>query len=81
VTSSPEWLHFRGGYVSGSKALTPPANGTFGDSGRSIFRGPDFTNWDFSTSKTTKLGEHVTLQLRAEFSNILNHPKLDRHQQ
>lgn len=54
--------------------LTPPANGTFGNSGRNIFRGPDFTNWDFSMSKNTKLGEHVTLQLRAEFFNILNHP-------
>jgi hypothetical protein len=63
-----------GCFVSGSTALTPPANGTFGDSGRNIFRGPDFTNWDFSMSKSTKLGEHLTLQLRAEFFNILNHP-------
>jgi hypothetical protein len=63
-----------GCYVSGATALTPPANGTFGDAGRNIFRGPDFTNWDFSMSKSTKLGEHLTLQLRAEFFNILNHP-------
>jgi hypothetical protein len=42
--------------------------------GRNIFRGPDFTNWDFSISKNTKLGDRVTLQLRAEFFNILNHP-------
>ena len=54
--------------------LTPPVDGTFGDAGRNIFRGPDFTNWDFSMSKSTKLGEHLTLQLRAEFFNILNHP-------
>lgn len=63
-----------GCYVSGATALTPPANGTFGDSGRNIFRGPDFANWDFSMSKNTKLGEHLTLQIRAEFFNILNHP-------
>lgn len=63
-----------GCFVSGSTALTPPANGTFGDAGRNIFRGPDFTNWDFSMSKSTKLGEHLTLQFRAEFFNILNHP-------
>ena len=63
-----------GCFVSGSTALTPPANGTFGDSGRNIFRGPDFTNWDFSVSKNQKLGEHLTLQFRAEFFNILNHP-------
>jgi Carboxypeptidase regulatory-like domain/TonB dependent receptor len=68
-------LSYVGGcYVSGSTVLTPPADGTFGNSGRNIFRGPDFTNWDFSVTKNTKLGEHVTLQLRAEFFNILNHP-------
>ena len=63
-----------GCFVSGATALTPPANGTFGDSGRNIFRGPDFTNWDFSVSKNTQLGEHLTFQLRLEFFNILNHP-------
>jgi hypothetical protein len=63
-----------GCYVSGATALTPPANGTFGNAGRNIFRGPDFTNWDFSVSKNTKLGERLMLQLRAEFFNILNHP-------
>ncbi|MFZ0520355.1 MAG: TonB-dependent receptor [Candidatus Acidiferrales bacterium] len=63
-----------GCFVSGSTVLTPPVDGTFGDSGRNIFRGPDFTNWDFSMSKNTKLGEHLTLQFRAEFFNILNHP-------
>jgi hypothetical protein len=42
--------------------------------GRNIFRGPDFVNWDFSVSKNTKLSERVTLQLRGEFFNILNHP-------
>jgi Carboxypeptidase regulatory-like domain/TonB dependent receptor len=65
---------FGGCYISGSTVLTPPADGTFGNMGRNIFRGPDFTNWDFSMSKNTKLGERVTLQLRAEFFNILNHP-------
>jgi len=67
-------VNFGGCYISGSTVLTPPANGTFGDMGRNIFRGPDFTNWDFSVSKSTRLGERVTLQLRAEFFNILNHP-------
>jgi TonB dependent receptor len=63
-----------GCYVSGATTLTPPINGTFGDAGRNIFRGPDFTNWDFSVSKNTQLGEHLTFQLRLEFFNILNHP-------
>ncbi len=65
---------FGGCYVSGSTVLTPPANGTFGNSGRNIFKGPGFANVDFSVSKNTKLGEHLTLQLRAEFFNIINHP-------
>jgi len=63
-----------GCYISGSTVLTPPANGTFGDAGRNIFRGPDFANWDFSMSKNFRLGERLNLQLRAEFFNILNHP-------
>jgi len=68
-------LQFFGGcYISGNTVLTPPANGTFGNMGRNIFRGPDFVNWDFSVNKNTKLGERVTLQLRGEFFNILNHP-------
>ena len=68
-------LQFFGGcYISGNTVLTPPANGTFGNMGRNIFRGPDFVNWDFSVSKNTKLSERVTLQLRGEFFNILNHP-------
>jgi hypothetical protein len=63
-----------GCYIAGSTVITAPANGTFGNMGRNIFRGPDFTNWDFSFSKNTKLSERVTLQLRAEIFNILNHP-------
>jgi hypothetical protein len=67
---------FGGCYIAGSTVLTPPANGTFGNSGRNIFKGPGFANVDFSISKNTKLGEHLTLQLRAEFFNIINHPNL-----
>ena len=38
------------------------------------FPSTQISNWDFSISKNTKLGERVTLQLRAEFFYILNHP-------
>jgi hypothetical protein len=44
---------------------------------RNIFRGPSFRNWDFSLSKLTKLTERVSLQLRGEVFNILNHPNFD----
>jgi len=51
-----------------------PAFGTLGNSGRDSLNNPNFTNLDFAIFKDTKLTEKVTLQLRAEFFDILNHP-------
>ena len=48
--------------------------GTFGNMRRNNWRGPAYANWDFSVTKSFQLGEHVNLQLRGEFFNILNHP-------
>src|SRR5262249_38299545 len=36
-----------GCYVSKNTVITPPAYGTQGNMRRNIFRGPNFTNWDF----------------------------------
>jgi hypothetical protein len=55
-------------------AFIQPAYGTFGDLGRNSIYGPGFRNWDFSVTKNTQISERVSLQLRAEFFNILNHP-------
>jgi Carboxypeptidase regulatory-like domain len=66
-----------GCYVSGKTVLTPPAPLSFGNSGRNIFRGPSFREWDFSVSKIWKFGERIQMQLRGEFFNILNHPNFD----
>ena len=63
-----------GCYVKGSGVLTPPLPGHFGTMGRNIFRGPGLYTWDFSLTKDWKLADHVALQLRAEFFNVLNHP-------
>src|SRR6266436_1921762 len=63
-----------GCYVAGSSVLTPPAFGTFGNIGRNPFRGPRLDNLDFSVVKTTNLNERVSMQLRGEFFNVLNHP-------
>ena len=65
-----------GCYVSrnGKSFLLPPAFGTFGNSGRNIFRDGGFHNLDFSVSKNWKFGERFTTQFRAEFFNITNHP-------
>jgi len=66
-------LYYYGCYHQGSAVITPPADYTQGTMRRNIFRGPDFTNWDFSVSKMWKLNERVKLQFRGEFFNILNH--------
>lgn len=46
--------------------------GTFGTAGRNILRGPGFFNVDLGILKSSRLGEEVTLQFRAEAFNLLN---------
>jgi hypothetical protein len=46
----------------------------FGNLGRNSLRGPSLKQLDFSIFKDTKLGERLTMQLRAEIFNIFNHP-------
>jgi hypothetical protein len=51
--------------------------GTLGDAARGMLRGPGLVNWDFSLVKDTAvrlLGEQGSVEFRAEFFNILNHP-------
>ena len=52
----------------------PPAIGTFGTTGRNVFRDSGFRNWDVSVFKTFVFKERLTAQFRAEFFNVLNHP-------
>jgi outer membrane receptor protein involved in Fe transport len=51
-----------------------PGTKHFGNLPRNAFAGPNYRDWDFSISKSQKLGERLTMQLRADFFNILNHP-------
>ncbi len=53
-------------------ALNAPL--TFGNAGRNIVTGPPYKNVDYSVMKNTRLTESLSMQLRAEFFNILNHP-------
>jgi hypothetical protein len=46
----------------------------FGNLGRNALRGPAFKEVNLSIFKNTLLTERITLQFRAEFFNILNHP-------
>src|SRR5580765_1665271 len=55
-------------------AFIQPAFGSFGNLGRNSIYGPGYRNLDFSITKNTQLKDQLTLQFRAEFFNILNHP-------
>jgi hypothetical protein len=68
----PNW-NPASGYLN-PLAFVQPAYGTFGDLGRNAIYGPGYADWDFSISKNTQLTENVSLQLRAEIFNLLNHP-------
>lgn len=63
-----------GCYVQGSAILTPPNAGSFGNMGRNVVRGPDYIDWDVSVIKNFRFYERVTLEARAEFFDVLNHP-------
>ena len=63
-----------GCYYQGHSVLIPPAAGTFGTSGRNIWRDGGIRNWDLSVTKAFKFQERLTAQFRAEFFNVLNHP-------
>lgn len=58
-------------------AFTRPANGTFGNAGLNILRGPSFQNWDLAVFKNFKFLENrINTQFRVEAFNFLNHPLL-----
>ncbi len=55
-----------------------------GNAGRNHFRGPFQQNWDFSLLKSTRLreyrGHELSMDFRAEFFNIFNHPSFQSPQ-
>jgi|HubBroStandDraft_6_1064221.scaffolds.fasta_scaffold22205_2 hypothetical protein len=58
--------------AAGCDPVTP--NFHFGSTGRNAFYGPHYRNFDLAFTKDTKLTERVSMQLRADFFNFLNHP-------
>ncbi|MEW6210643.1 MAG: carboxypeptidase regulatory-like domain-containing protein [Acidobacteriota bacterium] len=50
----------------------------FGDVGRNTLTGPRVATVDFALIKTTKITEKVSLQFRAEYYNLFNHPNRAR---
>ena len=69
------------GYINAAAFGAVPVIGDgtgFGNSGLGILLGPGQFNFDASAIKTTRVGgirEDATLQFRAEFFNIFNHPQ------
>ena len=57
-----------------TKAFVQNAIGTFGNSGRNIVPGPGLGQLNYILSKDFALFEKSTLQFRAEFFNLTNHP-------
>jgi hypothetical protein len=50
-----------------------PAKGTYGNSARTVIRGPGINNWDVAVFKNFPIHEPFRLQFRAEFYNFFNH--------
>jgi hypothetical protein len=57
-----------------ASAFTQNSPGTFGDSGRFAYRGPGYFQLDSELSRSFPLHERLTLDLRLEAFNVLNHP-------
>jgi len=60
-----------------TNAFAQNAAGTFGNSGRNIVPGPGLISLNAMASKTFKLYRENSLQFRAEFFNLPNHPNFD----
>ncbi|MSV30520.1 MAG: hypothetical protein EXQ52_17520 [Bryobacterales bacterium] len=50
-----------------------PVDGSLGNTGKVVLRGPGIHQWDFSMFKNTKITERVTTQFRFETFNTFNH--------
>jgi hypothetical protein len=60
--------------TNASAIFSTPAPNTIGSCGRNSLRSPKFRQWDFNVNKTTKITERLSIQLRLEIFNLLNHP-------
>jgi len=76
VPGQPQILGPREGpdYRLNQAAFSIPPPLTFGDLARNTFRGEGFWNLDSGLFKETQVHESLTLQFRAEFFNLFNHP-------
>jgi hypothetical protein len=81
----PSWNpNFAGKVVNGGPdqyfnplAFIQPLNGTYGDVGRNILRGPSLTQFDLALAKRWTISERTSIQFRSEFFNLFNHTNLN----
>ena len=57
--------------------FSPDGSTLFGSAGVGFIRGPGQFNFDVSVLKMTKITEKTSMQFRAEFFNLLNHPQFN----
>jgi hypothetical protein len=60
--------------LSGFASDCQPGTRHYGTLGRNALVGPTFKQWDLALYKDTPFTERLSMQLRADFFNILNHP-------
>ncbi|HEX6737573.1 MAG TPA: hypothetical protein VF310_04860, partial [Vicinamibacteria bacterium] len=63
-------------YYINPAAFAPPADGTFGNTGRAFFRLPGRNQWDLTFSKNWYPTGKTRLQFRADLINAFNHTQL-----
>jgi len=57
--------------------FTTPGPGDFGNTGRNFFRAPGYFDLDTAFAKNIHVTERYRFQLRADVSNLANHPSFD----
>jgi hypothetical protein len=72
LVGDPGAGHQSGLYWFNPLAFAPPADGAFGNSGRSPFRQPGFYKWDITVSKNFQPTATVRMQFRADLINAFN---------
>jgi hypothetical protein len=60
--------------LSGFASDCIPGTRHYGNLGRNSLIGPTYKQWDLAIYKNTAITERLTMQLRVEFFNLLNHP-------
>jgi hypothetical protein len=78
VSLTPPGGRTRAQWINPAAFATPAAE--FGDAPRNLLRGPGTWQIDTGTAKTFSFGERASLEFRAEFYNIFNHPQLGQPQ-